>query len=432
MKLIERTDYLNRLKRLKGTPDIKIITGIRRSGKSELLRAYRTHLENTYSNQSSKLYASAKHAQLPNTLQQQNNLDNQQLNIISIDFNNLNYENLKNYKSLFEYVESRYIPGAYNVLMIDEVQLCPKFELAINSLHNSNKYDIYLTGSNAFLLSSDLATLFSGRFVEIPVFPFSFAEYCEYFEITSNFNDALQKYLQQGGLAGSYVYANQDDAKAYIKNVYTTLVKRDLVDKYAISEVSLLDSICEFLMDNIANLTTANNVSSILKQNQIETTHITVGNYLKYLCNAFMFYKVKRYDIRGKKYLETNEKYYLADTALRYAILGTRNMDYGRAYENIVALELMRRGYSIYVGKLYQKEVDFVAVKASEKLYIQVSDNISDDTTLARELSPLKAIKDSYPKILLANTRHDSYDIEGIRVIDIAQWLLEANTPFSL
>lgn len=432
MKLIERTDYLNRLKRLKGTPDIKIITGIRRSGKSELLRAYRTHLENTYSNQSSKLYASAKHAQLPNTLQQQNNLNNQQLNIIIIDFNNLNYENLKNYKSLFEYVESRYIPGAYNVLMIDEVQLCPKFELAINSLHNSNKYDIYLTGSNAFLLSSDLATLFSGRFVEIPVFPFSFAEYCEYFEITSNFNDALQKYLQQGGLAGSYVYANQDDAKAYIKNVYTTLVKRDLVDKYAISEVSLLDSICEFLMDNIANLTTANNVSSILKQNQIETTHITVGNYLKYLCNAFMFYKVKRYDIRGKKYLETNEKYYLADTALRYAILGTRNMDYGRAYENIVALELMRRGYSIYVGKLYQKEVDFVAVKASEKLYIQVSDNISDDTTLARELSPLKAIKDSYPKILLANTRHDSYDIDGIRVIDIAQWLLEANTPFSL
>ncbi len=427
MKIIERTDYLNRLKRVKGTPDIKIITGIRRSGKSELLRAYSTYLENTYGNQSSKLYASAKHAQLPNTLQQQNNLNNQQLNIISIDFNNLNYENLKNYKSLFKYVESRYIPGAYNVLMIDEVQLCPKFELAINSLHNSNKYDIYLTGSNAFLLSSDLATLFSGRFVEIPVFPFSFAEYCEYFEITSNFNDALQKYLQQGGLAGSYVYANQDDAKAYIKNVYTTLVKRDLVDKYAISEVSLLDSICEFLMDNIANLTTANNVSSILKQNQIETTHITVGNYLKYLCNAFMFYKVKRYDIRGKKYLETNEKYYLADTALRYAILGTRNMDYGRAYENIVALELMRRGYSIYVGKLYQKEVDFVAIKASEKLYIQVSDNISDDSTLERELSPLKAIKDSYPKILLANTRHDSYDIEGIRVIDIAQWLLSAN-----
>lgn len=427
MKLIERTDYLNRLKRLKGTPDIKIITGIRRSGKSELLRAYRTYLENTYSNQSSKLYASAKHAQLPNALQQQDNSNNHELNIINIDFNNLNYENLKNYKSLFEYIESRYTPGAYNVLMIDEVQLCPKFELAINSLHNSNKYDIYLTGSNAFLLSSDLATLFSGRFVEIPVFPFSFAEYCEYFEITSNFNDALQKYLQQGGLAGSYVYANQDDAKAYIKNVYTTLVKRDLVDKYAISEVSLLDSICEFLMDNIANLTTANNVSSILKQNQIETTHITVGNYLKYLCNAFMFYKVKRYDIRGKKYLETNEKYYLADTALRYAILGTRNMDYGRAYENIVALELMRRGYTIYVGKLYQKEVDFVAVNASKKLYIQVSDNISDDATLERELSPLKAIKDAYPKILLANTRHDSYDIEGIRVIDIARWLLSAN-----
>ncbi|MGI6325501.1 MAG: ATP-binding protein [Saccharofermentanales bacterium] len=396
MKLIKRPQYLNRLKGLKGTPDIKIITGIRRSGKSELIRAFAENIKEA----------------------------DPKANLILIDYGDLRYDNLKDYKSLFEYVEKNYRPNTENILMIDEVQLCDKFELAINSFHNSKKYDIYLTGSNAFLLSSDLATLFTGRFIEIPVFPFSFEEFCDYFEIKDNYSNHLQDYLKKGGLAGSYLYKNEEDATAYIKDVYTSLIKRDLIDRYNIEESTLLDTLTEFLMDNISNLTTANNITNMLNMNKAKTNHVTIGNYIKYLCNAFMFYKVKRYDIRGKKYLEINDKYYLSDLSFRYSMLGVRNMDYGRAYENIVTIELLRRGYEVYVGKLYQKEVDFVAMKANEKIYIQVSDDISRKQTLERELSPLFSIKDAYPKILLANTKHPMTIMEGIKVFDIARWLL--------
>ena len=234
--------------------------------------------------------------------------------------------------------------------------------------------------------------------------------------------------MQAGGLSGSYLYKEKNASKGYIKEIYNTIVKRDLIDKYNISEISLLDTIAEFLMDNISNLTTANNISETLNKNNFKTNHVTVANYIKYLCNAYMFYKVKRYDIRGKKYLETSDKYYLVDLSLRYSILGTRNMDFGRAYENIVAIELLRRGYEIYVGKLYQKEIDFVAIKDSEKIYIQVADNISNEETLKRELSPLKSIKDAYPKMVIANTRHNTYDIDGIQIVDIAKWLIESES----
>ena len=395
MKIIERKEYLDRLIRLKDTSDIKIITGLRRSGKSELVRAY---------------------MELMRT--------NEDTNIIYVDFADLKFDDLKTYKELYNFCEGQYIDGKTNVIVVDEVQMCEKFELAINSLYNSRKYDIYITGSNAFLLSSDLSTLFTGRFIEIPVYPFSFAEYCEYYGYDSNTANVLDSYVMNGGLSGAYVYSEKEDQASYIKDVYTTIIKRDLVDKYGIKEEALLDSLTDYMMDNISNLTSASKISNVFKQNKVETNHITIGNYMKYLCSAFMFYKVKRYDIRGKKYLETSDKYYLSDLGFRYAMLGTRNMDYGRAYENIVALELLRRGYEIYVGKLYQKEIDFVAMKQNEKLYIQVSDNISDSDTLERELSPLRAIKDAYPKILIANTKHDDYDIEGIKVLDLTNWLM--------
>ena len=395
MKIIERKEYLDRLIRLKDTPDIKIITGLRRSGKSELVRAYMELIRT-----------------------------NEDTNIIYVDFADLKFDDLKTYKELYNFCEGQYIDGKTNVIVVDEVQMCEKFELAINSLYNSRKYDIYITGSNAFLLSSDLSTLFTGRFIEIPVYPFSFAEYCEYYGYDSNTANVLDSYVMNGGLSGAYVYSEKEDQASYIKDVYTTIIKRDLVDKYGIKEEALLDSLTDYMMDNISNLTSASKISNVFKQNKVETNHITIGNYMKYLCSAFMFYKVKRYDIRGKKYLETSDKYYLSDLGFRYAMLGTRNMDYGRAYENIVALELLRRGYEIYVGKLYQKEIDFVVMKQNEKLYIQVSDNISDSDTLERELSPLKAIKDAYPKILIANTKHDDYDIEGIKVLDLTNWLM--------
>ena len=398
MKIIERSTYLKRLIRLQGTPDIKIITGLRRSGKSELLRSYMQWLRKNVKS----------------------------LNIIYIDFADLKYEGLKSYKSLYDYIEEAYQTETLNVVMVDEVQFCKQFELAINSLYNSRKYDIYLTGSNAFLLSSDLSTLFTGRFREIPIFHFSLSEYCTYYDFKRTDTQILQNYLVEGGLAGAYIYRDKEDQVSYIKDVYQSVIKRDLLDKYGIKEEALLDSLTDYLMDNVSNLTSASKISTFFKQNGYETNHITIGNYLKYLCSAYMFYKVKRYDIRGKKYLETSDKYYLSDLGFRYAILGSRNMDYGRAYENLVALELMRRGYDIYVGKLYQKEIDFVAMKQSEKIYIQVSDNISEQITLARELAPLKSIKDSYPKILIANTGHEEYDIDGIKILNLSDWMLKA------
>ena len=398
MKTIVRKNYLNRIIELKDTPDIKIITGIRRSGKSKLMQSYIEYLKTNYDN----------------------------INIIFIDFMDLEFEEIKEYHALHSYVEQHYVAGKMNYLFVDEVQMCPKFELAINSLYSKGKYDIYVTGSNAFLLSADLATLFTGRYIEIHVFPFSFQEYCEYYSDVSDKDKLFDEYSFKGGLAGSYLYSNDRDRVTYIKEVYETIVTRDLVQKYALPDTTVLQRLSEFLMDNISNLTSPNKVSQLLNANNVSTTHVTVRKYIKYLCNAFVFYDIKRYDIRGKRYLESSEKFYLCDTGIRYAILGSRNMDYGRVYENMVCIELLRRGYDVYVGKLYQKEIDFVAQRGSEKIYIQVSDNISAQETFEREYSPLLQIRDAYPKMIIARTRHPKYSYEGIMIYDIAEWLLGA------
>lgn len=398
MKTIVRKNYLNRIIELNDTPDIKIITGIRRSGKSKLMQAYIEYLKTNYDN----------------------------INIIFIDFMDLKFEEIKEYHALHSYVEQHYVAGKMNYLFVDEVQMCPKFELAINSLYSKGKYDIYVTGSNAFLLSADLATLFTGRYIEIHVFPFSFQEYCEYYSDVSDKDKLFDEYSFKGGLAGSYLYPNDRDRVTYIKEVYETIVTRDLVQKYALPDTTVLQRLSEFLMDNISNLTSPNKVSQLLTANNVSTSHVTVRKYIKYLCNAFVFYDIKRYDIRGKKYLESSEKFYLCDTGIRYAILGSRNMDYGRVYENMVCIELLRRGYDVYVGKLYQKEIDFVAQRGSEKIYIQVSDNISAQETFEREYSPLLQIRDAYPKMIIARTRHPKYSYEGIMIYDIAEWLLGA------
>lgn len=397
MKSISRTQYLDRIIQLNGTPDIKIITGIRRSGKSKLMQAYIEYLRANVAD----------------------------ANIIFVDFMDLAYEEVKEYHALHAYAESRWQEDKTNYLFVDEVQMCPKFELAINSLYSKGKYDIYITGSNAFLLSTDLATLFTGRYIEIHVFPFSFREFCLYHDECGDKDQLFEDYTIKGGLAGSYAYKNEKDRTNYIKEVYETIVTRDLVQKYALPDTLVLQRLSEFLMDNVSNLTSPSKVSQLLTADNTETNHVTVGKYIKYLCNAFVFYDVKRYDIRGKKYLSSTEKFYLCDVGIRYAVLGSRNMDYGRIYENMVCIELLRRGYDVYVGKLYQKEIDFVAQRGSEKIYIQVSDNISAQETFDRETSPLLQIRDAYPKMVIARTKHPKYTYEGIAVYDIADWLME-------
>ena len=397
MRLISRPHYLNQLSGVMNTPDIKIVTGIRRSGKSKLLNAFADYIH--------KIDSTA--------------------NVIEIDLTKLRFEKLKEYHALNEYVEEQYKDGVNNYLMIDEVQLCEEFELAINSLHSEEKYDIYLTGSNAFLLSSDLATLFTGRHIEIHVFPFSFKEYCTYFEIAdSNMQEAFTDYIQTGGLSGAYPYSRTEDRKKYIRDVYETILIRDLVEKYKLGNPTMMKRVSHYLMDNISNISSSRNISNALTNDGTLTNHMTVGNYINYLCNAFAFYEAKRYDVKGKTYLQSLSKYYLADTGIRFAELGKRNMDWGRMLENIVFIELLRRGYEVYVGKLYQKEIDFVAMKGGEKIYIQVSDDISAETTFKREVEPLLKIRDAYPKLLLARTRNEETDYEGIRIVDIPQWLL--------
>lgn len=394
MKLIVRETYLNRLISLKGTPDIKVITGIRRSGKSKLLEEYIDWIE-------------------------EHETDS---NIIYIDLTQLKFEALKEYHALNDYIEDKFDRKKSNYLFIDEVQMCEQFELTINSLHSTGKYDIYVTGSNAFLLSSDLATLFTGRTYEIEVYPFSFSEYLSYYG-TSDLQSAFDAYIKEGGMSGSYLYKESEEKYKYLADIFDTLILRDIRQKYKIRNIALMDKIADFMIDNISNLTSSRKIADTLTKNMDSINHKTVGSYLDYLCNAFAFYQVRRYDIRGKKYLTSNQKYYLSDHAFRFAKLGTRNLDYGRVIENIVALELMRRGYEIYVGVLYKKEIDFVAVKQNEKIYIQVSNDISNEKTFEREVDSLLKIKDAYPKLLIARTRHEQYQYEGIQVIDIAQWL---------
>lgn len=380
------------------TPDIKVITGVRRSGKSKLMDAFISYVQKR----------------------------SEQNNIIRIKLNLKEYEALKNGNALYEYIDARYDPEKENFLFVDEVQLCNGFETVINSLYEEERFQIYLTGSNAFLLSSDLATLFGGRVFEISLYPFSFAEYLLYYP-QNDLDTAFDAYVSDGGMAGSYLYKNPTDAKKYLAGIVRTTITKDIVTKFKIENEDLLNMIVDFLMDNIGSKTSIRNVANKLTSNAYRTNDKTCGAYIDYLCRSFLFYPFKRYDVKGKRYLESDKKYYLADLSFRYAIIGTKNADYGHLYENLVAIELLRQGFEVYVGQLGEKEVDFVAVKDGMKTYIQVSDDISREETLKREVSPLLAIKDAYPKMIIARTKHPESQFEGIRIVDIARWLSSQN-----
>lgn len=393
MKIITRDRYLNRLVNVMNTPDIKVITGVRRSGKSKLMDAFIELLEKQEDN-----------------------------NIIRIKLNLKSFEKLKNPDELYNYVESNYKENYNNYLLIDEIQLCNNFESIINSLHEEEKFDIYLTGSNAFLLSSDLATLFGGRVFEINMFPFSFEEYRKYYP-DNDIDQAFEEYFLKGGMSGSYLYNNKEDAINYINNILKSTITKDIITKYKVENPLLLSMIEDFLMDNLGSKTSIRNIANKLTANTYKTNDKTVGAYIDYLCKSFLFYPFTRYDIKGKKYLESDKKYYLVDLSFRYAELGTKNIDYGYLYENLVAMELLRRGFEVYVGVLFDKEVDFVAVKQGEKTYIQVCDDITNKTTFEREVGPLLSIRDAFPKMIIARTKHPKSQYEGIKIIDIARWL---------
>ena len=395
MKLIHRDKYISQLEMVKNIPDIKVITGIRRSGKSKLMDAC------------SSIIAEDKNA-----------------NVVRIKLNQKKNKKLLDSDALYEYIEEQHLDGKDNYLFIDEIQLCENFEQVINSIHDEELYDIYITGSNAFLLSSDLATLFGGRVFEINMFPFSFSEYLKYFP-SDNIDIAFDDYYSRGGMSGSYLYKSDSDAKKYIDGIYKATIVKDIVQKYKIDNEDLLIMVANFLMDNIGNSTSIRNIAAKLTTSSYKTNDKTVGSYVQYLCYSFMFYPIQRYDIKGKKYLETDKKYYLADLSFRFTELGTKFVDYGHLYENLVALELLRRGYEVYVGKLYTKEIDFVAKKNGTLTYIQVSDDITKPDTFEREISPLLSIKEAYPKIIIARTKHEEMQQDGVRIIDIARWLIE-------
>ena len=387
--------YLNTMIRVIDTPDIKVITGVRRSGKSKLLELFKKYIEK--------------------------NIDNS--NIIHINYNLKKFDNLLIGDKLYNYIEDNFDENKENYVLIDEIQKCNGFEDVINSIHAEEKYHIYITGSNAFLLSSDLATLFTGRTFEIKIYPFSFEAYMKYFNYDNQYL-AFNTFMQDGGMSGSYLYEELVDKNNYLSDIYNTLILRDIVQKYNIKNEDLLKKLSDYLLDNVSNLTSSTKIENLLKSSNQTADHKTIAKYIEYLCNAYAFYKVRRYDIKGKKYLNTQDKYYLVDTSFRRAILGRKNEDYGRILENIVAIELLRRGYEIYVGTLYEKEVDFVAMKNDEQIYIQVTDNLESEKVLNREITPLLNIRDGYKKIIIAKLNHEGYIKEGIEIIDIADWLL--------
>lgn len=390
MKLIKR-DYLEKLIETIDVPDIKVITGIRRSGKSKLLDLFHEYLST-----------------------------NQNNNVVRILLTKKEFEPLLDKDNLYAYIQSKYKKNKKNFLLVDEIQLCKGFEGVINSLHDEENFSIYVTGSNAFLLSSDLATLFGGRVFEINVFPFSFKEFNKYFDSGI---DSFDDYFVKGGMSGSYLYKSKEDGLKYVDSVLKSTIIKDIIQKYKIENEELIKMVARYLMDTVGNKTSFRNIANSLTNNFTKTNDKTVASYVDYLCKSYLFYPISRYDIKGGGYLQTEKKYYLSDLSFRFAELGNKKIDRGFLYENLVAIELLRRGYEVYVGVLYNKEVDFVAIKNNKRIYIQVADDISKESTFLREVSPLLSIRDSYPKILIARTKKSEEDYKGISVIDIAEWL---------
>jgi len=397
-----RTLYLKQLVNFKDKPLIKVITGIRRCGKSTLLSLFENHLIDSGVN--------------PN-------------HIIRMNFESFEFDEITSYKELHAYIQKRILEkNNKHYILLDEVQQVSSWERVINSFLVDANVDIYITGSNAYLLSSELSTLLSGRYVEIKMQPLSFKEYLDFLDTDkeSNLSEKFNQYLQYGGLPTIVdLLDHPDTIGPFLEGIYNTVLMKDVVERNGVREAALLESILKFIAANTGNIVSTKKISDYLTSSGRKTTSDTIDNYLKMLENAFIIYKANRYDLKGKMYLKTLEKYYIVDIGIRNQLTGLRNTDYGHILENLVYLELLRRGYEVTIGKIGQLEVDFVATKTNEKIYYQVSATIMDEKTRTRELKPLQSISDNYPKYILTMDQTVFNDYSGIKIKNIIDFLLE-------
>lgn len=396
--MIKRDSYLKKLIGFKDHPLIKVITGIRRCGKSTLLELFREYLL-------------------------ENGVKNDQ--IISINFEDMNFSNLDDAQKLHDFVDSRLKKNAKNYVFLDEIQKVADFQKAVDSLYIKKNVDIYITGSNAHLLSGELATLLSGRYVEIEMLPLSFKEYIGF----TGKNDMSRKfadYVRYSSFPFA-VYLNNDAGKVrdYLSGIYNTVILKDVVAKKKIADILMLESVVRFMFDNIGSLMSTKKIADTMTSDGRKISTHTVESYISALMDSFIIYRAKRYDVKGKQYLKTNDKYYICDIGLRSFLLGNKGGDAGYVLENVVYLELLRRGYDVYVGKVGDKEVDFVAIKQDTVEYYQVALTVRDENKLKTELASLQAISDHNPKYLLTLDDDPPANHNGIRQINAIDFLME-------
>ena len=396
--VIQRKEYLDKLIAFKDKQLIKVVSGIRRCGKSTLLEIYQNWL-------------------LEHGVQEEQ--------IISINFEDIDFEELTDYKKLYKYLKERLISGKITYIFLDEIQHVGDFPKVVDSLYIKKNVDIYITGSNAYMLSSEIATLISGRYVQIEMLPLSFKEYME---STGSMLDRGVKYVEYLENS-SFPYTlelkgHPDEIRDYLEGLYNTIVVKDIISRKRITDIMMLKSVLQFVFDNIGNPLSSKKIADTMTSHGRKIDPKTVEKYLEALTESYIIYQAKRYNIKGKQYLKTLEKYYVVDIGLRYMLLGSRQMDAGHILENVVYLELLRRGYDVYVGKIDSFEVDFVAQNSKGIRYYQVALSVRDEKTLERELRPLMAIRDHYPKMILTLDDDPETQYDGIRRINARDWLL--------
>lgn len=401
MQLLERKEYLDFLKRNKDRHIIKVVSGVRRCGKSKLFELFQRHL-------------------LEQGIPKEN--------IISINFEDLAFEELQEYHALYQYVTSHMQPDSMNYIFLDEIQHVPDFEKAVDSLFIKENADVYITGSNAYFMSGELATLLSGRYVELKMLPLSFKEYYDASNLSANhtLKEIYERYLTESSFPYTLqLDGRQQDINEYLLGLYNTVILKDVVGRLRISDVKMLESIVKYLFANVGSLLSIRKIADSMTSSGRKIDSKTVEKYLTGLQDSMLIYQAERFDIRGKDILKINPKYYVADAALRYLKVGRHGRDTGHVLENTVYLELLRRGYEVYVGSMTNGEIDFVAKDEHGLTYYQVTESTLQPEVMERELKPLQRIKDNYPKYLLTLDEIESTaDYDGIRKLNVLKWLL--------